>query len=88
MHRGATAGDVISSLADNLRGRSPTMLEHKEVCQQTVPDILVVLVSAATQTEETEPSAVESSVTGTAACSVADDMQTEEAIPPDAYLPS
>ena len=37
----------------------------------------------------TEPSAVESSVgTGTAACSVADDMQTEEPIPSDVQLPS
>ena len=74
MHRGAKAGDIISILADILRGRSLTKQEHKEVYQQTDPDIPVALASAATQTEETEPSAVDKSVdTGTAACSVADD---------------
>ena len=72
------AGDVLSSLADNLCGRSPTKQEHEEVCQQKDPDIPVVLVSAATQTEETEPSAVESSVdTGTAACLVADGLRND-----------
>ena len=34
-HRGAKAGDVISALADNLRGRRPTTRERKEKYQQT-----------------------------------------------------
>ena len=56
------------------------------MCQQTDP-VIPVLVSAATQTEETEPSVVESPVVpGT--CLVADVMQTEDPFPSDAHLPS
>ena len=79
VHRGANSGDVLSSLADNFRGRSSAKQEHKEVGHQTDPDILVILVSAATQTEVTKPSAVESpAVPGMAPCFVADVMQTED----------
>ena len=82
VRRGAKAGDIISSLADNLRGRPPTKREHKEMYQQTDPDAPVILVSAATQTEDPVPSVLESSVeTGTTLCTVPDDMQTEESFP-------
>ena len=87
VHRGAKAGDIISSLADNLRGRPLTKREHKETYQQTDRDSPVILVSAATQTEDPEPSVFESSVeTGTTPCSAADDMQIEE--PPPLWCPS
>ena len=74
-------GNFLSNLADNLRGRFPT--------KQTDLDLPVVPVPAATQTEETELSAVASSVdTGTAACLMADYMQTDEPMPSDVHLPS
>ena len=63
--------------------------EARKCTSRLIPTSLCHWVSAATQTEETEPSAVESSVdVGTAACSVADDMQTEGSIPCDVHVPS
>ena len=57
--------------------------------RQTDPDISVKLVSAATQTEETESSSVESpAVPGAAAPLVADVMQTEDLVPSEVHLPS
>ena len=47
--------------------------------QQTETDSSVILVSAATQTEEPEPPVLESPIeTGTTPCTVADDLQIEE----------
>ena len=78
-HSCAKAGDIISSLADNLRGRPPTKREHKESYQQTETDSSVILVSAATQTEDPEPTVFENSAeSGKTPCTVADDMQSEE----------
>ena len=73
---------MISSLAGNLRGRPPTKREHREKYQQTETDSPVILVSAATQTEDPEPTVFENSVeTGTTPCTVADDTQIEEPFP-------
>ena len=87
-HRGAKAGDIISSLADNLRGRQLTKREHKEMYQQTDPDSPVILVSAATRTEEPEPSVFVSSVeTGTTPCTVAENTQIVPLCCPAASCP-
>ena len=73
---------MISGLADNLRGRPPTKREHKETYQQTDLDSPAILVSAATQTEDPEPTVFDNSVeTGTTPCAAADDMQCEEPFP-------
>ena len=87
MHRIAKAGDVLSSLADIFRGSSAKQ-EHKEVGQQTDPDILVALCSAAAQIEVTKSSPVESPIVLGTACLAADVMQTEYPVPSDAPLPS
>ena len=80
------AGDVLCSLADNLRGRSPTKQESKEVYQQPDPDIFVAYWSRRQHRQRRRsPSAVESPVVlGTLACSVADVMQTEDQVLSDA----
>ena len=77
-HRGAKAGDVISALADNLRGRPPTVRERKEKYQQTESQC-VILVSTAAQTEDADTSAFEDAVeAGFTSCMSADDVQIEE----------
>ena len=81
-HRGAKAGDVISALADNLRGRPPTKRERREKYQQTETECPLLLVSTATQTEDPDTTVFEDSVeTGTTSCMVADDVQIEEPAP-------
>ena len=78
-HRGAKAGDVISALADNLRGRPPTVRERKEKYQQTEYECPVILVSTAIQTEDADTTVSEDVVeAGFTSCMSADDAQIEE----------
>ena len=50
--------------------------------QQTENDFPLILVSVATQTEESEPTVLENSAeTGTTPCTAAEDMQCEEPLP-------
>ena len=78
-HRGAKAGDVISALADNLRGRPPTKREHREKYQQTESECPVILVSTASQTEDADTTVCEDVVeAGFTSCMSADDAQIEE----------
>ena len=81
-HRGAKAGDVISALADNLRGRPPSLRERREKFQQTESECPVILVSTASQTEDPYTTVFEDPVeTGTTSCMMADDVQIEDPAP-------
>ena len=87
-HRGAKAGDVISALADNLRGRPPTKREHKEKYQQTESECPEILVSTAAQTEDPDTTACEDAVeAGFTSCMSADDVQIEEPALPAVQVP-